>query len=515
MKPDIVLFMVDQLSAKWLEEPYRSSISIPNIERLKSKGVTFTRAFSSNPICMAARPTIATGLTARSHGVLTNGYKLDSTIPTFMQLMQGKDWRTGAFGKVHFYPHFMGVHPDYRPFGFDECSITEDPRAGEWLDWISQEHPQHYEAALATIWPTEIPELKSYGEDKANLSARIKDIRQSFTFATDEFPENDQGAYTLPFPTEVCQTEWITRHAVDFIKNTDITRPLFAQVSYVQPHGPFCPPAEYVRRVDRNSMLEPAPIEWLDDPAVPEWFDSSEGAKRSIPEDWRRRRQYYFADIMHLDHQLGTVMDALEQSGRLENTYIIFISDHGELLFDHGFGGKAERHYDACIRVPLIVTGPSVNAGVSIDLAIQHEDIFPTILDMAGIAAPEPRVLGPYLKEDPVYLPGKSVLGPCRGEPAEAWRDVAYVESYNNIGTAFPSHWARTVRTREWRYTLYPDGGGEQLFDMVNDPDEQINLARDAAHKAVRGLMRDLLLEKVILQDYPLPVTNLFAIGVH
>lgn len=514
-RPDVVLFMVDQLSAKWLEEPYRSCISSPNIDRLQADGVTFTRAFSSNPICMAARPTIATGLTARSHGVLTNGYRLDSRIPTFMQLLQRENWRTGAFGKVHFYPHFMGVHPDYRPFGFDECFVTEDPRAGEWLDWLSREHPQHFEAALATIWPTEISELKSYGDDGINLSKRIKEVRASFNLSTKEFPQNDPGAYTLPFPAEVSQTEWITGHAVDFIRSVDRNQPIFAHVSYVQPHSPFCPPAEYVRRVDRNAMFEPVPIEWLEDPAVPDWFDDSEGARRSIPSDWQRRRQHYFADIMHLDHQLGEVISTLKDSGRLETTYVIFISDHGELLFDHGFTGKAERHYDACVRVPLIISGPGVRAGTTSDLTIQHEDIFPTVLDMTGIAAPEPQVLGPYLKESPEYLPGKSLLGQCRGEKPESWREVAYIESYNNIGTALPIHWARTVRTNRWRYTLYPDGAGEQLFDMVNDLDEQKNLVRDKSYADIRQTMRDLLLEKVILQDYPLPVTDLFAIGVH
>ena len=104
---------------------------------------------SSNPVCMPARSTIATGLTTRGHGVLENGYQLDPGLPTFMRTLQQEGWRTGAFGKVHFRPHYAGVFPDYRPYGFDVTHITEDGRGGEWLDWVEREHPEQYEPGSA------------------------------------------------------------------------------------------------------------------------------------------------------------------------------------------------------------------------------------------------------------------------------------------------------------------------------------------------------------------------------
>ena len=413
---DIVLFMLDQLAARWLESPCDTVVPTPHLDRLRARGVTFTRCIAGNPICMPVRATIATGLSARGHGVLTNGYRLDPELPTFMSLLQEAGYRTGVAGKVHFRPHFAGLYPDYTRYGFDIAHVTEDARGGEWLDWVAERHPRHFEAVLATIWPSHIPEYSAYGPQRENLKERIEAIRESFRWATPEYPHNTPRAYTLPFPAEVSQTEWITGHGVDFLRDTPADTPLLLQVSYVQPHGPFCPPASTMDRVAADRIPAPAPVEWVDDPSAPECFATSEGARRAIPDDWRRTRHYYFADLGHLDDQLGHVMDALEQRGRLDDSYFILVADHGELLLDHGFTGKGERHYDAAVRVPLTIAGPGLQRGTTVDRFVQHEDLFPTILEMAGVEAPTPRTMGPYLRETPEALAGSSLLPLCRGE---------------------------------------------------------------------------------------------------
>ena len=514
-KPNIIFFMLDQLSAKWLEGGSAEACPTPNIDRLRANGVSFSQAITSNPLCCPARATLATGLSTRGHGVLQNGYELDPGITTFMQLLQEAQWRTGAFGKVHLHPHFRSVHPDYSPYGFDVTHITEDPRAGEWLDWVEQEHPEHYESALATVWASGIPELRNYGKDGVDVGARIRNIRKQFAWATEEFPLNTPGAYTLPFPEPVSQTAWITSHAVDFISKSDPAQPICAHISYVQPHGPFCPPAEYMERIAVGHIPEPVPAEWARDPGRPTCFPETESARPEIPAGWRQRRHYYLADVAHLDHKLGAVIKALEESGRLDNAFILLLADHGELLLDHGFGGKGERHYDACIRVPLIIAGPGLQNGRTRDEFVQLEDIFPTVLEMAGLPLPEPKVGGPHLKMRPEGHPGRSLLGLCRGEEPRNWRDSAYVESYNNLSSSAPAFWARTVRTKDWRYTMYPCDEGEQLFCLTDDPDEQRNLAYDPEYGKIRQQMRDRLLDLVILQDYPHTPRSCYAHGVH
>ncbi len=509
----ILFFFLDQLSACWLEAGVER-LALPNIKRLQKLGTTFSNAITSNPVCCPARATVATGLTSRQHGVLENGYQLDPSLPTFMRTLQNAGWRTGAFGKVHFHPHFAGLYPDYEPFGFDVTHITEDPRGGEWLDWVEREHPAHYEAALVTIWAPQVPEFESYGPKKLNLRERIEELRSSFGWATEEFPDNDAWTHALPFPEEVSQTAWITGHALDFLRELSPQQRFMAQVSYVQPHGPYCPPAEYLRMVDPDTLPEPAPAEWLEDAHAPSYFKD----RKPSDGNWRHARRCYFADLLHLDHQLGLILDQLETMNRLDSTSIILLADHGDLLGDHGCYGKEERHYDACIRVPLIITGPGVRGGQIRTELVQLEDICPTILEMTRADLPAMPKSGPYLKmaaaEIP-QLPGHSLLPLCRGETPANWRHAAYCESYNRISSANPGDWARTIRTERYRYTLYPTGNGEQLFDLLEDPDEQNNLVADPEHTRIRTDLRDQLLELIVLQDYPKPRRDLYALGVH
>jgi len=515
-KPNIIFFMTDQASAKWELGSAAKAYSHPSLDELRARGVTFSRMFPSNPVCCPSRATLSTGLTTRGHGVLQNGYELDPSLPTLMRLLQKAGWRTGLFGKLHHHAQFHGVHPDYHPYGFDVTYNTEDARAGDWLDWVQREYPQQYRAALATIWGTAIPELEAYGPQKVNLSEQIKEIRKTFKWGTNEFPHNNPRYYTLPFPTNVSQTEWITQHAIEFIRQTDSSQPLYAHISYVQPHSPSSPPSSCMNDVDDSQIPAPVPIEWVGDPLHPRCFPRTEGVHTEIPADWKLLRHYYFADLVSLDHQLARIKAALRETARLENTYIIKVSDHGELLLDHGFTGKGERHYDACVRIPLIISGPGLLRGYVQEEIVQMEDIFPTVMEMAGLPLPEPVVMGPFLKmpEAAERYPGASLLGLCRHGQPNHWRDEVYIESYNNIDSTTPEYWARTIRTKDWRYTMYPGSQGEQLFSLRDDPDEQNNLAGDPARAGIRQQMRDRLFEKVILEDYPHTRRDLYSLGL-
>ena len=511
--PNILFFMVDQLSAKWLEAASAGACPTPNIDALRERGVSFSNCITSNPVCCPTRATLATGLTTRGHGVLENGYQLDPELPTFMRVLQKTGWRTGALGKVHFQPHYRSLYPDYRPYGFDVTHITEDGRGGEWLDWVEKEYPQHYDDALALIWTTQFPEFSAYGPDKVNLRERIEAVRKDYKWETPEFPKNSLGAHTLIFPEEISQTNWITGHGLEFIRSTSANQPICAHISYVQPHWPYLPPGKYMQYVDPDRIPEPVPAEWYGDPEAPGYFRDRK------PQGWldNYARRYYFADIVHLDRQLGLLMDALEETGRRDNTFVILLSDHGDLLGDHGFGGKEERHYDACIRVPLIIAGPGLMQGTTRDEIVQLEDICPTVLDMTGQAMPPmPKQGSHHDKPDTDFpsLPGRSLLPLCRREQVPNWREAAYSESYCAIWSNTPNDWARTVRTAKWRYTWYPDEG-EQLFDLEADPDEQENLARDPAHTEERQELRDRLFKLVVLQDWPRTRRELFALGAH
>jgi arylsulfatase A-like enzyme len=268
-----------------------------------------------------------------------------------------------------------------------------------------------------------------------------------------------------------------------------------------------------MRCVDTSRIPAPVLAEWVDDAYAPGYFAD----KEPVDMDWAYARHCYFADLVHLDAQLGKLLDTLEETGRLENTYLILLSDHGELLCDHGFRGKEERHYDACIRVPLIIAGPGLKGGQVRDEIVQHEDICPTVLEACRVSLPLLPKAGPYLKTDQAeiaHLPGRSLLGLCKGEEI-ATRDAAYCESYNAIWSIAPGDWARTIRTADFRYTFYAAGNGEQMFDLRADPDELRNVVADPAYAAQRQALRDRLLELIVMQDYPKTRRELFALGVH
>jgi arylsulfatase len=520
-RANIVLIMMDQLAAKWLETAEERQIcDLPNFRWFRENGVNFTRDITANPVCCPTRATIATGLSSRGHGLIENGYYLDPSLPTFMKLLRDIGYTTGAFGKIHLRPHNEAADHDYKPYGFDIQHVVEDHRGGEWLDWIRTEHPEYLDAVFTTIPAEHLKWFSHYGPDDIDLRSEIVRIRAGHTWSSPAHPEDSSFAHVLPFPQELSQTEWITRAAEDFLR-THAGSPFFAQISYVQPHNPFGVPEKYLDHVDRDRIPEPVGREWLDDPDAPGYFTRHRPLEVS---DHRNRRAHYFADLVHLDEQLGRIFAALRSAGRLDSTYVIFTADHGELLGDHGFYTKEERHYDACVRIPLYIRGPGLLSGAADDGIVQHEDICPTILDMAGTSMPGMAFGAPHLTVDPdmltgpdelVRIPGTSLLPRCTTRGIPSARTSAYVESYNSPRSQDYHDWVRTVRGPRWRYTYWAGCRDEQLFDLDNDPDEQRNLAKNPEFATVRAELRDELLEHVIRQDWPKTPRSLFSLGSH
>lgn len=500
--PNVVLIVYDQLAAAWLEAGLRGAADLPNFARLAGSGTYFSRCFSTNPVCSPARASIATGLRSSAHGVMQLGYALSPEVPTFMGALSEAGWHTAACGKLHLRPHWESLDPDYRRYGFREQHITEDPRGGPWLDWVRAEHPEHFRAVLTTVWAREMDEFSDYGAQREDLSALMADL---------PMPGN---VYELPFPARVSQSNWITDRALDAIAGTPPDRSLLCQIGYVQPHNPYAPPRGFRRFVNFDYVPEPVPAAWPEDPLTPPAF----GTRAAVAEryEWRAVREHYFADMVHLDRQLGRVLDGLADAGRGRDTYVIALADHGDLLLDHGLIYKDSFHYDACVRVPLLISGPGLAEGQVRDELVALEDIYPTIMEAAGLPCPRPAERR-QVPGQPVapYAAGRSLLELARGQEPGDWREAVFVESYNNLDSRWASNWVKTVRTADARYSLYGDGAGEQLFDLAADPDEQENLAAGPARQGLRARMRDRLLEHLLVERYPHPPRDLFRIGVH
>ena len=505
--PNVVLVVYDQLAAAWLEAGLRGAADLPNFARLAGSGTYFSRCFSTNPVCSPARASIATGLRSVAHGVLQLGYRLSPELPTFMRALAAAGWHTAACGKLHLRPHWESLDPDYRPYGFKEQHVTEDPRGGPWLDWVRAEHPEHFRAVLTTVWARAMDEFADYGPQREDLAALMADL-----------PELG-NVYELPFPEKVSQTNWITARALEVIAAAPPAQSLLCQVGYVQPHNPYAPPRGYRRFVNFDHVPPPVPATWEDDPLTPPNF----GARASIAQayEWRRAREHYFADLVHLDRQLGRILDGLAESGRERDTYVIATADHGDLLLDHGLVYKDSYHYDACVRVPMLVSGPGLARGAVRDELVTIEDIYPTIhgSGRAFVPAPARARRGPRPTAGP--LCGRAFAAgnwpAAASPPAGAMRrSSSRTTTSTRAGPATGSALCAPPM-RAIRFTAR--GPAKQLFDLAADPDEQENLAADPARRRLRQQMRDRLLEYLLVRTLsalaarPLPARGALGTG--
>jgi len=484
---NVILIMADQLSARWLGCYGNPAASTPHLDDLAQSGVQFDRCVSPYPVCMPARASLITGRSAQHHGLWYNGWELAPGLTTFPQVLQGQGVQTFGVGKFHLECHGRSAYNDVRKWGFDQAQTTEDIRAGQWLDWVEREHPEHFQRALATVWP--MPHLNDYGPDHRDLLTEVREAHAAH-------PPNVQARMTYPsiIDAHVCQTRWVGNEAIQYIENRDPSRPFFLKMSFVDPHDPYDPPAEYLDRID--PALVPEPLE-SGDPALHRAVQRYQHVHfiRSFNEvtrdDWLTMRRYYLASVAFIDDQVGRVMECLRSQGIADDTLVIFTADHGDMLGDYGLATKGGWHFDACYRIPMIVAGAGVSPHRDPSM-VTLLDIFPTVIDYMN--AP-----------DEVPVEGLS-LRPVLEESGNLDRpDAALIESYGNYGVIDVDLRSRSVLTPQWHYTEFGDGSG-MLFDLDNDPLESTNLwdARDLACERTR--LKCLMCDLMAHQNEPLPL---------
>ncbi len=491
---NVVLILADQLSARWLGAYGNPAAHTPNLDALAARGVRFERCYSNTPVCMPARATLITGRSPQHHGVFYNGYELGTDMPTYPHILHESGYQTLGIGKFHLECHGRGAYNDVTKYGFERAETTEDIRCGQWLDWVRDTYPEYYERALATVWDE--PHLARYGPEGVDLRPAIRAAREKYP---------DRGSLIHPRPSivpqEAMQTTWITERAIDFLRERDPARPFFLNVSYVDPHDPYDPPQGFLELIDRNAIPHPVRPE---DPSLKqlrEKFQRVPFLRRFADCDekcWLRLRHYYLASVAFVDAEIGRLMAFLERSGLVDETLVIFTSDHGDMLGDHGYAAKGAWHFDACMRVPLIIAGPGVRSGMR-DFPVSLLDLFPTILDYAGVISSVP-------------VEGRS-LRPLLAQTGELNRPPAVlVETYGSYGNMDFDLTAKSVVTRDVAYTRFGDGT-ELLFDLAADPGERKNIAESASSRV--GRMRALMLDLKARQNTPLPLRHRHPFAQH
>lgn len=495
--PDILLVMADQWAAASVG-CYGCDVPevTPNIDALAGRGIRFARHYATAPVCGPSRATIFTGRSPAIHGILNNNLELNGDTPLFTHHLKSCNYRTAGFGKFHFTAMEHPNPTSLRHLGFDQVVVTEDPKLGVWLDRIEKEHPEHYEQALAVSW--EMPYLKEYGPKRRNLVAARRKAAAKWLAPRQRDPYR-RIFYRSPLPVELHQTRWITDLAIQHLDRPAAKdgQPSFAFVSYVDPHDPYDPPAPYADLFDWRDMPPPVPREWTRGWCPEEYSrfnDECFELNTFTAETWARLRAHFYGSCRFVDDEIGRLLAHLKKTGRDRNTIVIFMTDHGDMIGDHSMLMKGPWHYDKCIRCPLVIAGPGVEAGAVFEGMTSIMDLFPTIAQFSGKAAEVP-------------LEGRAL--PLNRSQIRQWGGWPQLALESNGSYISRRSQARSIVTEDgWRLTLYPGQAYGELFDLKNDPDEQKNLFRSPRMRARRLELSERLVGLLARQIFPYPLRN-------
>jgi len=451
-RPDVLLIFVDDLNTDL--QSFGSQMPVgPNIDRIAERGVTFTRAYAQYPQCNQSRASILTGLYPEQISVLSlKDHFRDTTsdVVTLPQHFRSNGYFAARVGKVF----HQGVPNEIGEDGLD------DP-----LSWDLKINPKGKETLLDSSVNTIVPD----GEDRPGLGGLLSwlAVPGSGTDMTDVLVADSA-------------IEIMRRHRV-----AKPEQPMFLAVGFYRPHTPFIAPQSFFEDIPRNLIELPVttPADRANKPVMaladrPYQLEMSAELKNDAA-------QAYYAAANFVDEQIGRLLDELVSQGRLENTVVVFLSDHGYQLGAHGLWQKGDL-FEGSTRTPLVISAPAISrAGERHSSPVELVDVYPTIVALAGLDRPTGPLSG-------TRLLGQSGNGVDRN-------DTAYSVAWSRAGWTRPEFRGRevigrTIRSSRYRYTEWGDGpDGIELYDYDADPEERQNLAGDPDHAAVENRMRSLL----------------------
>lgn len=426
-KPHVLLIATDHWPGSLLGASGHPAIRTPTLDQLAGSGVRFTRAYSECPVCVPARRTLMTGTAPRTHGALTNTGARMPAIPSLARTFRDAGYQAYAVGKLH-------VSPQRDRIGFDDVLLGEEGRVQSGV-------VDDYELFLG---------------DQGYAG-------QQFAHG---MSNNEYHYRPWHLPERLHVTNWTTQQMARLIKRRDPTRPGFWYLSYCHPHPPLVPLQPYLdlyRDVDPGT---PSIGEWAGDPdALPYRLKA-----QRRHDDHRSARRAFYALCTQIDHQLRVVIGTLREEGLLDNTIILFTSDHGDMLGDHGLWAKT-LFYEGSANVPMILVGVADEERVghhrTDDRLVGLQDVMPTLLELAGI-------------ETPGTVEGLSMVSQRR-------RDWLYGE----VGRGAEA--TRMIHDGRFKLIYYAAGNRSQLFDLQEDPRELRDLAGSPSHAAVYARLMALL----------------------
>lgn len=421
-RPNILVVMVDQLSALFLAAYGHKVVKTPNLDRLAAEGVVFEYAYTPSPLCAPARAVFMSGRLPSRTGVYDNAAEFPSAVPTFAHHLRLEGYRTCLSGKMHF------VGPD-QLHGFEERLTTDIyPADFGWTpDWrLKQER--------IDWWYHNMTSVKQAG--MAEISNQLE--------------YDDEVAFHA------------VRRLYDHARY-ERDAPLCLVVSFTHPHDPFAARPKFwnLYREDEIDMpaVPPIPYAELDPHSRRLWDVSAMDDYEITPEDVRNSRHGYYANVSYLDSKLGELLDTLDACGMREDTAILFTADHGDFLGERGLWYKMS-FLEPSSRVPMILHWPQAFEPARVRQPVSLADVAPTLADLGG-------------------RPGMECDGSSFLDLADGARETRTVYGeYLAEGVTAPMF---MIRRGDWKYVRCETDPG-QLFDLAADPNELRNLASDPDH---------------------------------
>jgi arylsulfatase A-like enzyme len=482
---NILFIMADQLRADcWgagIGVP-GAKIETPHLEALARRGTRFDRAYCPAPICGPSRMGFYTGLYPSTHGATVNQAPLPLGTVTLGDRMRKLGLRTALAGKTHMKADREGM----ARMGLSDLSDQGVLAAECGFEPFARDDGLH---------PLEKPPNKGYNaylrgkgydgdnpwHDHANSALGPEGEILSGWYLR----HADKPARVAP---EDSETAWTTDRAMSFIDEQG-DAPWCLHLSYIKPHWPYIAPKPYCGLFGPDSVWPAAPTAAAPHPVYRAFLDHTESV--GFRRDGARERVIptYLGLIRELDDHIGRLTAFLEARGRLDDTMIAFVSDHGDYLGDYGLGEKQLFH-DVSARIPFFVVHPDLPGGQVSQAPVEGIDLVPTFLDALG---GDPH--------DIQMLDGQPLTPFLRGEAPPAWRSAAcceldYATRQARVALGIAPKRARgwMLRGERWKYVHWLDLP-PQLYDMIEDPRELRDLGRDPAHAATVRRMRDLLFE--------------------
>ena len=491
-RPNILLITSDQQRAdcNGFENPH---IRTPHIDRLARAGTRFSACITPNLVCQPSRASILTGQLPLTHGVWDNGVDLDPRVGEagFAGMLGRAGYDTAFVGKAHF-----STKSTFAPTGTPECNKSQGQYGPAWFGpYMGFQHVEL--AVLGHMHRTRPLERPPMGHYERWLIARGQNEEGLKLWAESSRP--GMGAaqtWYSALPAAWHSSTFIADRAAAWLTSRTKSRPFCAWVSFPDPHHPFdCPepwslmydpksvelPEHRTRDLERRPWWHKATLEGkpqLDDPEMLKFRAEGSRVPDQTDAQLAEMTANYYGMISLIDHNVGRILSVLDDLGLAEDTLVVYTTDHGELLGNHGLYLKGPTPYDDLLRVTLVARGPQVASNNVVREPVSTLDLAATFCERAGIARPE-------------AMQSRSLTSLLSGAPET--RAVAYSEWHVHPSRCGVGLKLRTVRTKDWKCTFELDSGAGELYHLANDPAEMQNLFNDPGYAHVRAEMHDMM----------------------